>query len=236
MVVCSPNWLHITHIYYGLRLSPKTKVIVEKPAIISYDNYLALIKRKDYAKRVFPIFQLRYLEQLKSIKMYKDKVTVYVDYHASRGHWYEYSWKGQMERSGGLATNIGCHLFDLCTYLFGKVKSAKLTEVRFDPETNFEWYNEGRIELDGATVYFKVSVRPYSTGSRRVFQIFSHGKSTQYIILDGTIDHLHKKVYKQIVNDEKNAFNISSIHEVESICQELREQCKKLIASGQERS
>lgn len=127
LTVCSPNYLHDTHIRLGLNLG--ADVICEKPLVINPYN-LDLIEKVELhsGKKVYTVLQLRYHPSLIELKnniqenLSTKKLLVHLAYITYRGNWYYYSWKGDEKKSGGLITNIGIHLFDLLIWLFGSVK------------------------------------------------------------------------------------------------------------------
>lgn len=114
--ICSPNYLHVTHIKWAL--SNGLKVICEKPVVIHASD----IDQFEF-EPVYPILQLRLHDSTRKIlekQMSHDYVNpeIHVKYHTPRGDWYRSSWKNDFNKSGGLYMNIGIHLFDLVHYLF----------------------------------------------------------------------------------------------------------------------
>lgn len=128
--ICSPNYLHDAHIRLALRV--RAHAICEKPLVLSPWNLDALEDLEaEYDKRVYSVLQLRLMPSLIALKRCLDEQThdrpadICLTYITRRGRWYDVSWKGSPEKSGGVATNIGIHFFDLLTWLFGDVdKSA----------------------------------------------------------------------------------------------------------------
>lgn len=124
--ICSPNYLHDAHIRFGLRLG--ADVICEKPLVLNPWNLEALRDlERESGKRIYSILQLRLHPSLIALRQKieaepKDKRhQVELTYITARGKWYYASWKGDLSKSGGIATNIGIHFFDLLTWLFGGV-------------------------------------------------------------------------------------------------------------------
>ncbi len=159
--ICSPNNLHDAHIRLALRNG--ANAICEKPIVLNPWNLDLLEKlEEEYGKRIFTILQLRQhpaLIELKSkLQASRDKgkeinrkFNVNLKYITSRGKWYDYSWKGDIQKSGGVGTNIGIHFFDLLIWLFGNV-------VDYSVEINSFYKMKGTIELDNALVNWFLSI------------------------------------------------------------------------------
>jgi len=148
--VCSPNYLHDAHIRFGLRIG--ADVICEKPIVLNPWNIDALEEiEKETGGRVFTILQLRLHPAIIALKQKIDaappgkKYTVDLKYITSRGHWYHTSWKGDITKSGGIATNIGVHFFDMLMWVFGEAKENNVTQHTTTTAS-------GKLELDKATV------------------------------------------------------------------------------------
>ena len=154
--VCSPNYLHDAHIRFGLRVG--ADVICEKPVVLNPWNVDALAEiEKETGNKIFTILQLRLHP---SIIALKDKISaerkdkkhqIELDYITSRGHWYYASWKGDIQKSGGIATNIGVHFFDMLMWIFGDVKENKVIEQSRDTAS-------GILELENASVKWRLSI------------------------------------------------------------------------------
>ena len=127
VTICSPNYLHDAHVRFALRIG--ANAICEKPLVLNPWNIDALeeIERESKGK-ISTILQLRLHPAIIELKKKidsagKDKVhDIDLTYITSRGHWYMVSWKGSIEKSGGVATNIGIHFFDMLAWIFGDVK------------------------------------------------------------------------------------------------------------------
>lgn len=125
--ICSPNYLHDSHIRLALRNNAHT--ICEKPLVLNPWNIEALgVIEKETGKKIYNILQLRLHDSIKELKEIiskgpKDKIyDIDLSYITSRGHWYFMSWKGDTSKSGGIATNIGIHFFDMLIWIFGDVQ------------------------------------------------------------------------------------------------------------------
>lgn len=130
--ICSPNYLHDAHIRYGLRLG--IEVICEKPLVLNPWNIKALMKiENDSSSKVNSILQLRLhpsiieLKQMVNSSPPDTKHKIDLNYITSRGNWYFSSWKADLKKSGGIASNIGIHFFDMLIWIFGDVISYELS-------------------------------------------------------------------------------------------------------------
>jgi UDP-N-acetyl-2-amino-2-deoxyglucuronate dehydrogenase len=156
VTVCSPNYLHDAHIRFGLRIG--ADVICEKPLVLNPWNVEALMEiEKETKHNVYTILQLRLhpavialREQIRNGPKDK-KYDINLTYITSRGHWYHTSWKGDIQKSGGIATNIGVHFFDMLLWIFGDVKESIVTEHNADTAS-------GRLELEKASVNWFLSI------------------------------------------------------------------------------
>lgn len=131
MSICSPNFLHDAHIRLALRVG--ADAICEKPLVLNPWNIDALAELEaDTGKRVYNTLQLRLHDTIIDLRNKikanptNKKRKIVLSYITSRGKWYNFSWKGDMEKSGGVATNIGIHFFDMLMWMFGKVQSSTL--------------------------------------------------------------------------------------------------------------
>ncbi|WP_237228356.1 Gfo/Idh/MocA family oxidoreductase [Rubinisphaera sp. JC750] len=129
--VCTPNYLHDAHARLGMRV--KANVICEKPLVISPWNLDALEElEQEHGTRIYNVLQLRLLPSLLELKRQLDEspsnepADICLTYITRRGRWYDTSWKGAPEKSGGVAMNIGIHFFDLLLWLFGPCAEHEL--------------------------------------------------------------------------------------------------------------
>jgi len=125
--ICSPNYLHDAHIRFALRID--ADAICEKPVVLNPWNIEALQEiERERGRRVFVVLQLRHHPAIAALKQRVDaepargKYDIDLSYITSRGRWYLVSWKGDVEKSGGIATNIGIHFFDMLEWIFGPVQ------------------------------------------------------------------------------------------------------------------
>lgn len=199
--ICTPNYLHDAHV--RMALTAETDAICEKPLVISPWNLDVLREvEEESGRQVYTILQLRLHPALFALKErldsspQSDRTDVCLTYVTHRGPWYDISWKGSQEKSGGIAMNIGVHFFDLCLWLFGSVDkvSVHIAEAR---------RMAGVLELERATVRWFLSIergdlpegqREEGAGAYRSLTIgdqevdFTHG-----------FTDLHDEVYRNIL-------------------------------------
>jgi UDP-N-acetyl-2-amino-2-deoxyglucuronate dehydrogenase len=200
--VCSPNYLHDSHIRFGLRLG--ADVICEKPVVLNPWNIDALAEiEKETGNRIYTILQLRLHPAIVALKEKvaagpKDKkYEVALNYITSRGHWYFTSWKGDIQKSGGIATNIGVHFFDMLMWIFGDAKEVVVNEHSKDTAS-------GRLELENASVKWNLSINAKklppeitAAGKRTYRTLNIDGESFEFS--DGFTE-LHTKSYENILS------------------------------------
>jgi len=128
--ICAPNYLHDAHIRLALRLG--AHALCEKPLVVNPWNLDALQELEvETGSRVFTVHQLRFHPSLRALKERidrEDSSTVHrveLKYITPRGRWYPHSWKGSVEKSGGLLLNIGIHFFDLLLWIFGPARTSR---------------------------------------------------------------------------------------------------------------
>lgn len=155
--ICSPNYLHDAHIRFSLRSG--CSAICEKPIVLNPWNIPPLQDiERETGQRTYAILQSRLHPAIAALKERyaapsETKVDVELTYITSRGSWYDYSWKGDDGKSGGLPTNIGVHFFDALIWIFGRVQWSvvHLLEPR---------RASGFLELERARVRWFLSIRP----------------------------------------------------------------------------
>jgi len=201
LVICSPNYLHDAHIRFGLRLG--ADVICEKPVVLNPWNVDALMEmEKETGRQVFTILQLRLHPSIVALREKimnehaSKKYDVALEYITPRGHWYQVSWKGDIEKSGGITTNIGVHFFDILLWIFGKVERvtiAKRSEVTAC----------GQLLLEKADVKWLLSINPDMLPEEKKRNgETSHRSLTvenEKFDLTKTADSLHTLSYREIL-------------------------------------
>ncbi|BHH82934.1 Gfo/Idh/MocA family protein [Desulforhopalus sp. 52FAK] len=154
--ICSPNYLHDAHIRFSLRNG--ADAICEKPLVLNPWNLDSLEEvEKDFGKKVYNILQLRLHPSIIELKKQiansqnEKKYEIDLTYITSRGNWYFTSWKGDESKSGGIATNIGVHFYDMLIWIFGKIQ-LNIVHHRSPSSAS------GFLELDNARVRWFLSV------------------------------------------------------------------------------
>ncbi len=156
IAICSPNYLHAPHMKYALKNG--IDVICEKPLVLNSSDLEVLEKyQQQYGARVNSILQLRLHPAILALKEKVEqapadkKFDVDLTYMTSRGKWYLKSWKGANEKSGGVATNIGVHFYDMLHFIFGKIIK---NEVHYRDEKTCSGY----LEYEKARVRWFLSI------------------------------------------------------------------------------
>lgn len=207
--ITTPNYLHDSNCRWGLRLG--SNVICEKPLVLTEENLDNLVSlQEETGKNIYGLYQLRYHPETKRMvehSKYSNYNKVYIKYHTPRGNWYQYSWKGYKGKSGGIETNIGCHLFDICCYLFGEYKRIELID-------RGETFSKGKIFFDKSEVLWDLSI-DFNNKAEREFKI----NNINFSFNSGFTD-LHTYVYTKIINGE--GLSIENYRQSIKICDEIR--------------
>jgi len=204
VTVCSPNYLHDAHIRFGLR--NQANVICEKPLVLNPWNLDALAQIESESNhKIFTLLQLRLHPAIKALKDTIDQgppnkiYDLDLVYLTSRGNWYYASWKGDVAKSGGIATNIGVHFFDMLIWIFGAVKAQTLHLHSHDRAA-------GYLELEKARVRWflgiDISLLPESVvanGKSTYLSLQVEGREIEFS--DGFTD-LHTDSYRTILDGQ----------------------------------
>lgn len=202
VTVCTPNYLHDSHIRFGLRIG--ANVICEKPLMLTPRNIDTLHQlEEESGRKIHTILQLRLHPAIQKLKRIVDKSSsgkifdVDLTYITSRGNWYYASWKGSMEKSGGIATNIGIHFFDMLSWIFGEVKENTVHIHTHDRAAGF-------LELEKARIRWFLSINDMTLppnvkerGMRTFRSITIDDKEIEFS--DGFTD-LHTRSYEAILD------------------------------------
>jgi UDP-N-acetyl-2-amino-2-deoxyglucuronate dehydrogenase len=200
--ICSPNYLHDSHIRFALR--QQADAICEKPLVLNPWNVDALEEiERETGKRIYTILQLRLhpsiIELRKEVLADKTNKIFDIDltYITSRGTWYHHSWKGDESKSGGIATNIGVHFFDMLLWVFGGLKKVEIEKYEAD-------HAAGYLELTRAKVNWSLSINEdhlpkaaKDQGKRTFRSLKMNGREIEFS--DGFTD-LHTRSYQEILN------------------------------------
>ena len=220
--ICTPNHTHDAFIRYGLRLG--TDVICEKPLVLNPDTIDELMDiEKKTGHQAYTILQLRLHDSIVALKKKvdegpEDKIhDVDLTYITSRGRWYYASWKGDIRKSGGIATNIGVHFYDMLQWIFGPVKQNIVHVMSFDRVA-------GYLEFEKARVRYFLSINSDCLPENAV-----QGEKRTYrtIRIDGSefefsagFTELHTMSYRRILNGE--GFRISEARNCIQIVSDIR--------------
>ncbi|HCV14761.1 MAG TPA: oxidoreductase, partial [Rikenellaceae bacterium] len=220
--VCSPDYLHDAHIRYGLKIG--TNVISEKPLVLNPWNLDALEKaEKESGKRVFTILQMRYHQSIIDLKNMvengpADKIyNMDLTYITSRGNWFFTSWKGDVRKSGGIATNIGIHFYDMLNWVFGDVQKSVVHVKSHDRVAGYIEFKRARVRyflsINAATLPEEISSK-----GQRIYRSFNlDGQEIEFT--DGFSD-LHTESYKKILQGE--GFGITEARKSIQIVSDIR--------------
>jgi len=199
--ICSPNYLHDAHIRFALRSG--ADAICEKPLVLNPWNIDKLLHvQENTGKKVYNILQLRVhpsiialKEKVKNAK--KDsKFEVDLTYLTSRGNWYHTSWKGDHSKSGGIATNIGVHFYDMLSWIFGDVQENIVHIHEEDRAAGYLEFENARVRwfLSISAKYLPEEVK--AKGQTTFRSITIDGEELEF---SGGFTDLHTMVYKDIL-------------------------------------
>jgi len=219
--VCSPNYLHDSHIRFGLRND--ANVICEKPIVLNPWNIEALKEiEKETGKEIYSILQLRLHPSIIALREKvmngpKDKIyDVDLTYLTSRGHWYYTSWKGDISKSGGIATNIGVHFYDMLTWIFGNVKINTVNIHTHDRAAGYLELEKARVRWFLSINYDTIPAYIKAEGKRTYRSIQIEGEELEFS--DGFTD-LHTTSYEAILAGKgfrisENSRAIQIVHDI----------------------
>lgn len=223
IVVCSPNYLHDAHCRFGLRYG--ADVICEKPTVLNPWNLDALAAvEAETGRKINTILQLRLHPTIRHLReVVRNGATnaaapVLLSYISARGNWYYTSWKGDITKSGGIASNIGIHFFDMLLWVFGGVRTMRVHRHQHDRAAGF-------LQLDRAEIRWFLSIAA-DTLPDHVRQ--SNGRTFRQLDIDGQafdftagFTELHKASYEQILAG--NGFGLDEARPSIELVQRIRE-------------
>ena len=204
ITICSPNYLHDSHIRFALRSG--ANAICEKPLVLNPWNVDALHEfEAESGKNIYNILQLRLHKSIIDLrerisKAPKDKIfDIDLTYITSRGNWYFISWKGDAEKSGGIATNIGIHFFDMLIWIFGSVKK-NMVHLRERNKAS------GFMELERARVRWFLSLDfndiPIEVRQEKLRTFRSITVDREEIEFSEGFEALHTRSYERILKNQ----------------------------------
>jgi UDP-N-acetyl-2-amino-2-deoxyglucuronate dehydrogenase len=222
--VCSPNYLHDAHLRFALRSG--ADAICEKPLVLNPFNIDKLQKiEENTGSKIYNILQLRVHPSIIKLRenvlaLKKDtKYEVELMYITSRGNWYNYSWKGDEAKSGGLVANIGVHFFDMLSWLYGKLQDVRVVKRELNTAS-------GYLEFENARVKWFLSIdknclpKEINEKGQTTFRsITIDGKELEFS--EGFTD-LHTLVYKNII--EGNGYGLNEARAAIEIVDKIRNQ------------
>ncbi|MES2855907.1 MAG: Gfo/Idh/MocA family oxidoreductase [Bdellovibrionota bacterium] len=221
--VCTPNFLHAEHIKFGL--SAGANVICEKPLVLTEKDLDEIQEfEKRYDRKAYSVLQLRLHD---SISALREKIragdskrhVVDLTYITSRGHWYQASWKGDVAKSGGLATNIGVHFFDMLTWIFGEASEVTSIESSSTVERGF-------LRLEKADVNWFLTIdssylpKEAAAAGKTTFRSIRID-STEFEFSEGFTE-LHKKVYSDVLAGK--GYGVEANRSTTRIVEQIRKQ------------
>ncbi|WP_088330222.1 Gfo/Idh/MocA family oxidoreductase [Lacimicrobium sp. SS2-24] len=222
--ICSPNYLHDSHIRFALRSG--CQAICEKPLVLNPWNIDALQEiERESGHKVNTILQLRLHPTIIALKQQiesqnsSQKYDVDLTYITSRGHWYSVSWKGDEKKSGGIATNIGVHFFDMLHYLFGDLQESKLFKSDGQTASGYLEYQKARVRWFLSTDENALPASVRLQGQRTYRSITMNNEEIEFS--SGFTD-LHTQSYQQILSGngfglEDNRVAVTTVSEIRNM-------------------
>lgn len=220
--ICSPNYLHDAHIRFGLRIG--ADVICEKPIVLNPWNVDALEElEQEYPGNIYNILQLRLHPSVIALKKKIDEgpedavYDIDLQYYTSRGKWYHVSWKGDISKSGGIATNIGVHFFDMLMWIFGDVIENVVHEHGKSKASGFLRLQKARVNWILSVDYDNIPERIRATGARTYRSLQIGDEEFEF---SGGFTELHTRSYKHVL--EGNGFRIGEARKAIQIVHDIR--------------
>ncbi len=220
--ICTPNYLHDSHIRMALRRG--ADAICEKPLVLNPWNIDALKKiESETGKRIWNILQLRQHKDILNLKKKidnspKDKIfDIDLSYITSRGKWYYSSWKGDIAKSGGIATNIGVHFFDMLCWIFGDLKSNIVHIKEHDRASGFLEFEKARVRWFLSINNELIPKEIKKIGQKTYRSIIVENKELEFS--NGFTD-LHTRLYENILCDK--GFGLEDVRKSIEIVQQIR--------------
>lgn len=220
--ICTPNYLHDAHIRMALRRG--ADAICEKPLVLNPWNLDALQKmEQESGQKVYNILQLRVHKSIIELKEKidsapKDKIfDVDLTYLTSRGNWYYTSWKGDVSKSGGIATNIGVHFYDMLSFIFGNVKRNVVHVHTHDRAAGYLEFEKARVRWFLSINYDVLPEEIKAKGQRTYRSITIEGEELEF---SGGFTDLHTRVYEGILDG--NGYGLEDARQAIEIVHSIR--------------
>lgn len=220
--ICSPNYFHDSHCRFGLRHG--ANVICEKPIVLNPWNIDALQEiEKETGNNIYNILQLRLHKSVIDLKKRidaapKDKVfDIDLTYLTSRGNWYYTSWKGDKEKSGGIASNIGVHFYDMLIWIFGNVKQNIVHLHTHDRAAGYLELERARVRWFLSINYDVIPEHVKATGARTYRSIMIGDEEFEF---SGGFTELHTRSYEHVLNGE--GFRIGEARKAIELVHDIR--------------
>lgn len=220
--ICTPNYLHDSHIRFALRQN--ANAICEKPLVLNPWNIDALKNiENETGKKIYNILQLRCHPSIIALKKKIDegpKNKIYdidLTYLTSRGHWYYSSWKGDIDKSGGISTNIGVHFYDMLSWIFGDLKQNIVHINDHDRSAGYLEFEKARVRWFLSINYDLIPDEIKKSGKRTYRSITIEGEELEFS--DGFTD-LHTVSYNEIING--NGYGLEEPRQAIEIVHKIR--------------
>lgn len=224
VTICSPNYLHDAHIRFGLR--QEAQVICEKPIVMNPWNIDALQQiEAETQKDIFTILQLRLHPSVIALKERmdtmdaKEKTDIDLTYITSRGKWYYASWKGDLQKSGGVATNIGVHFYDMLRWIFGEVQENIVHVHTHDRAAGYLEFEKARVRWFLSINYDTLPEGVKEKGMR-TYRSLSIGE--EEFEFSGGFTELHTRSYEEILKG--NGYGLKDVRPAIEIIHDIRTQ------------
>lgn len=199
--ICSPNYLHDSHMRFALRAG--ADAICEKPLVLNPWNIDGLVDiERDTGRKIHTILQLRLHPAILAVRKevqegpQDKKYDVDLTYVTSRGNWYLQSWKGDEDKSGGIATNIGVHFFDMLQFIFGDLQASQVHHGGPTKAAGFLEFERARVRWFLSIDVNDVPDEQRTAGQRTFRSITYNGKALEF---SGGFTDLHTRSYEEIL-------------------------------------
>jgi UDP-N-acetyl-2-amino-2-deoxyglucuronate dehydrogenase len=221
--ICSPNYLHDAHIRFGLR--NHADVICEKPLVLNPWNIDSIADlQRDSGRKVYNILQLRLHPAIIALRERIEaagdrKHDVDLTYITSRGNWYYTSWKGELSKSGGIATNIGVHFYDMLSWVFGPVQQNVVHIHTHDRAAGYLEFERARVRWFLSINIDTIPSDVIAAGKRTFRSLSIDGESFEF---SEGFTELHTESYRRILSGQ--GFELEEARNAIQIVHDIRKQ------------